>query len=354
MGFLVGASLVFGACPGAPTQAQEEKAAVVVEEKVMAQEVVPVKDVPPSTPQVEVKPAGLAAARFMFVFRGEVALEPAAEEAWGTGKVKFKKTKEGLEGRRDVDMAKLPEAIKQLDGAAVTLYGARGEVCEAIIKGMTIYGVSERGDEEESEGELPSMPVLMAGLADKKGPCAGALWARRSDAPAPVVYAAKKVDAAMLARVRAATEKLTAYAAMATAYGEYARDTGDKLTWDKFAAKQLRAELWSEVGGARELVVVQVGDPESVRCEANFSESLAAVFAIEGQELRVVTESGPWQPTALFDADGDGAVEVLVTPPGGIGGILMAAARKEGEVLKELRFPSEGLGCGGDGMDDEP
>lgn len=167
-GIIAGSLLVVGACQGTP--------APVVEKKVeVEKQVEPVKPVKPETkvevekkvepekpveppPVVDVaKPAGPAAEQFMFVFRGDVALAPNAEEGWGTGKVKFKKTKEGLEGRRDVDVAKLPEALRKLDGAAVTLYGARGKVCEGTLKGLSLYGLSERGDEEETEGELPSM-----------------------------------------------------------------------------------------------------------------------------------------------------------------------------------------------------
>lgn len=358
-GVLVGSLLVFGACPGAPAPVVEKK--VVVEKQVepvkpdtkVEAKVEPAKPVEPvAPPVVDAAKPGLAAEQFMFVFRGDVALAASAEEGWGTGKVKFKKTKQGLEGRRDVDATKLPEALRKLDGAAVTLYGARGKVCEGTLRGLSLYGLSERGDEEETEGELPSMPALMAGLADKKGSCTGALWARRSELPAPLVFTAGKADAALIARAREATGKLVAYAAMGTSYGDYARETDDKVSWEKFAAKQFRAAVWTEAGGRR-LVVTEVGDPDNVRCEANFSESLAAVFEVAGDELRVLTESGPWQAQALFDANADGAIEALLGPPGGLGGILVATTRKEGEALGELRFPSEGLGCS-DGMDDEP
>ncbi len=365
-GILVGSLLVVGACQGAPAPVVEKKVEVEKQVKLVEpvkpvkaeteveveKKVEPEKPVEPP-PVVDVaKPAGPAAEQFMFVFRGDVALAPGAEEGWGTGKVKFKKTKEGLEGRRDVDVAKLPEALRKLDGAAVTLYGARGKVCEGTLKGLSLYGLSERGDEEETEGELPSMPALMAGLVDKKGSCAGALWARRSELAAPVVFTAGKAEAALIAKAREATAKLVAYAAMGTSYGDYARETDDKVTWEKFAAKQFRAAVWTEAGG-RKLVVTEVGDPDNVRCEGNFSESLAAVFEVVGDELKVMTEAGPWQAQALFDANGDGAIEALLVPPGGLGGILVATTRGEGEALGELRFPSEGLGCG-DEMDDEP
>lgn len=356
-----GVCLLVVACTGAPEPAKqaamvEAKAEPVKVEAKAPEPVKQAEPVPVVPPVAEpVKAGAPAGEQFMFVFRGDVAVAPTAEEAWGTGKVRFKKTKEGLEGRRDVDTARLPEALRGLDGAAVTLYGAGGKVCEGTLRGLSLYGLSERGDEEEREhpDELPSMPALMAGLADAKGSCDGALWARRSELPAPAVYVKEKADAAQVARARAATEKLTAYAALATSYGEYAREMKDRVTFAKFAAKQFRAAVWRAADG-RMLVATEVGDPENVRCEANFSESLAGLFVVEGDTLRVLTETGPWQPEALFDADGDGAIEVLVPAPGGLGGILIAATRKEGEALGELRFPSEGLGCGGDEMGDEP
>ena len=351
------------ACTGAPEPAKQGAAEQAVPAKAAPPEHTDVEPMwplpvdPNAAPPVVPEPYSRRLDdKFMFVFRGEVAVVTHPEATWESGKVKFKKTKEGLEGRRDVDMTKLPEPLRKLEGAGVTLYGPRGRVCEATLKGWSLYGLSERGDEEEREevNELPSLPVLMAGLADAKGSCAGALWARRSDLPAPAVFVPDRPDAGLLAKARAATEKLTMYATMTSMYEEYAREAGDKLSWPKFAAKQFRATKWTAEGG-RTLVSVEIGDPENVRCEANFSEFLAAVFAVENGELRVLTERGAWQPVALLDVTGDETPEVLLAPPGGIGGMLSGLEWKpEAALIDELRFPSEGLGCGGDGMEDEP
>lgn len=360
---ILGVLIAVGACtaspPGKAVQVEEKVAkveepvkAVVEEPKIIKEPEVPVA--PPEPPE-PARPEGFAAEQFMFVFRGDVALETAAQDEWGTGKVRFKETKEGLEGRRDVDGTKLPEALRKLEGAAITLYGPRGKVCEAVIKGMTLYGLSERGDEDASAhpDDLPSMPALMTGLADKKGPCTGALWARRSDLPAPVVFTAGKPDKALAAKARAATEKLAAYTAMATEYAEVEKDMPKAEKWAKFATKQFRTVVWTEAGG-RKLVVTELGDPEWVACEAYYTEHLAAVFEVAGDELKLVSESGPWQAQALLDANGDGAVEALIGPPGGLGGILAATKRgRADEVIDELRFPSEGLGCAGEDGGDE-
>jgi hypothetical protein len=373
-GGVLGVLIVIGACTASPPDkgGQVEEKKVEAPAKVEAPVKAETKEEPapttaihhegevPVEPQEPGRPQGFAAEQFMFVFRGDVAVESAAQDGWGTGKVRFKETKDGLEGRRDVDATKLPEGLRKLEGAAISLYGARGKVCEAIIKGMTLYGLSERGDEDASAhpNDLPSMPALMAVLADEKGSCAGALWARRSDLPAPVVFTAGKPDRALAAKARAATEALAAYKAMAAEYAAVEKDLPKADKWAKFVTKQFRTVVWTEAGG-RAVVVTELGDPAWVACEAYFTESLAAVFEVVGDELKLVSETGPWQAQALFDANGDGAVEALVGAPGGLGGILAATKRgRVDEAIDELRFPSEGLGCagedGGDEFSDEP
>lgn len=359
---MFGALMSAGACTAtvpATQDAAPAEATKVEEEKPVEEEKVAPPEPEQTPPETDVaRPAGLPEEQFMFVFRGEVAIETAAKVEWGTGEVRSKETKEGLEGRQDVDAAQLPEALRRLDGAAVTLYGAKGKVCEAALKGLVLYGLSERGDEAASEKELPSMPVVMAGLTDKKGSCDGAVWARRSDAPAPVVFTPGPADAALVKKARAAVQQLGRYAAMKAEYPEEDNDLPGRLKWEKFASKQLRAKVWSEVGGPRELLVVELGEPEWVKCDAHFSEWMAAVFAVEGSELKLLSEDGAWQPTAMFDANSDGVIETVMTPPGGVGGLLLAATRKGGEVVDELRFPSEGPSECADGDDggaaDEP
>lgn len=305
------------------------------------------EDPKPETAKVEPEPtddskpaSALAAANFMFVFRGDVVVESAAQEAWGTGKVRSKKTKLGREGRQDVDAAKLPEPLRALEGARVALYGASGKVCEATLKGLGLYGLSERGD-EDADGGMPSEPALVAGLTDKQGSCAGALWARKADLPAPVVYAPEaKPDRALVAKVQKAFSEQAAYTQLALAYVQVAKDLGDKTPWDKFAAKHFRAQVWAEVGGSRKLVTARVGNDEWIRCDAYLTESATAVFEANGDELKAVANSAPWHVDAVLDADGDGNAELLWSRRERNQG-LVAAGREE-KTLRELAFPSEG------------
>jgi hypothetical protein len=188
---------------------------------------------------------------------------------------------------------------------------------------------------------LPSQPALVAGLTDKQGSCAGALWAREAELPAPVVYALEaKPDRALVEKVRAAFAKHASYTQLALAYAEVAADMGDKTTWDKFAAKHFRAQVWAEAGGARKLVIARVGNDEWIRCEAYLTESATAVFAAKGDELTALANSAPWHVDAVFDANGDGEAELLWSRRELRQGLV--AADREDLTLREMGFPSEG------------
>lgn len=302
---------------------------------------------------------GLRAPGFMFVTRGAVVLESEADAAWGTGPTRRKRVDEyAVEGHRDVDASKLPASLQGLSGVAVTMYGANGRVCDARLGALSLYGYASGeevpADPGAGEDTLPSMPHLVAGFTATGGDCQAALWARRADLPPPAVFVAqRRVEPALVARARAASETKAALSRMEALYAEFTASMsaqGDRaVAWPKFVTKHLRTRAWTQQGGGRTLVMVELGDPENIRCDAYFTESAALMFEVVGDGLRLLGGEVPWRPVAVFDADVDGTLEVLVVPSNGLGESLYSGF----ELADEVRFPSEDDACSDD-EDAEP
>lgn len=287
----------------------------------------------------------------MFVTRGVAVLQPEADPTWGTGPTRIQKLAEAVEGRRAVDLARVPAELAALRGVEVVLHGPRGRVCSARLGDLSLlgyYGGVDMAEPDPSAGDddrMPSMPHLVAELAPGEGDCAGALWARKADLPAPLEFAAEtSVDRALAGRARVAVGKLDAFTRLKGAYAEYLQgpppdeeDGGEPLPWEKYVAANLRVDAWKQIGGERRLVVVQIGDLENVRCGYYFAEPLSAVFELAGDRLTPLSDAAPWRPAAIFDADGDGALEVLAPPSNELGGILHSRFT----AVDEVRFPSD-------------
>jgi len=278
----------------------------------------------------------------MFVFKNLVVLEPDADATWGVGPVRIERSGDSVDGHQSVDITKVPAALAALSGIAVTLYGPRGRLCAGTLGDLSLFGHQRSFDPSLAEAtELPSMPRLVAALTATDGPCEGALWARKSDLPPPVVYARDpRPPAAEVARAVAAAKLQPRFRDLQRAHTEFLAeiepDERKEVTpWKQLLAKHLRTSLWRSP--ARTIAIVELGDPEAVSCDLYFTGSLTLVFAVKGDALTLLSADGSWLTKAVFDVEADGVLELLSPPASDLVSILASNYRE----VDGLYFPSE-------------
>lgn len=258
----------------------------------------------------------------MFVFGNLVVLEPDADLTWGVGPPRIERRGESIDGHQSIDIAKVPAALAALSGIAVTLYGPGGRVCAGRLGELSLFGHQLSSDPGLAKAtELPSMPTLVAALTVTDGACDGALWARKSDLPPPIVYARDpKPPAAEIARAVAAAKLQPRFRDLQRSHTEFLaeiepNERKEVTPWKQLLAKHLRTSLWRSA--ERSIAIVELGDPEAVSCDFYFTGSLTLVFEVKGDALTLLSADGSWLTKAVFDVEADGALELFARPAEG-------------------------------------
>lgn len=336
-------ALSLDAAPAAECTAElAEPAPVTVVETVVVEhceQPVPVEvevEVPPEPepePEVELPLADLA--KFLFVTDAGIVLSSEAERSWGTGRLFEPAGKVSFRAAKRANSTKVPAELWSMRGRSFDLYGADGKVCTARLgelrvvaqyAGWSLGGVL--GDEwYEEDPEGASKTEIRKGLWQRDDlwlvaqiasdePCKGALWARDAELPPPTVLRRSSASNPTVEARRVAFEKSEELAeaerSYRAEYAELAEHDPESLeyysSWDTIVA-QRGVELWSwlDAEGRPQLVGLEFGE-EMGGCGSLSSQLTALDFVRD--EAFVPVEHG-YAPAAIFDADGDGQLELL-------------------------------------------
>lgn len=330
---------------------------VVVTPAIAVEPAIPVVQAPalPPTPapNVEAAPADDDRIRFAFVNGAGLVLTTAADRAWGQGRLREHAGPGQFRAAKSADVAKLPAAHVAQRGRSFDVYGPDGKVCTARLgelsvlaqhDGPSLFDVfhgsreerewdPEAGDEdpfEAFEREVHSdkeirakvwasldpdanRPWLVAPLVSDTS-CAGGLWARDAELPAPTVLHVADAPTSITAQRLAAFESSAELADTKARYAEWEReiseDQRDSLaTWDAVAAAHpASVREWHDQSSTPRLVELEFGEaPEG--CGDYGDTSITAVDLVtDGGFERTSHSTGP---LAVFDADLDGQFELL-------------------------------------------
>lgn len=300
-------------------------------------------EVTAAPPAPEVPPAR-DPSQFMLMHGPDLVVSSATEPTWSAGKLRWKLEPWRLIVSQRVTPERLPDPLRALMGARVTVYGADGGACVTDVGAMRVQYeeegeiVSDYGLDEGGDGEAPGQPSAQAiaalakqefglGKMDRHllarqrradGRACEGVWARRSDLPAPAVFGARHLDEpearALATSVLAALRQQPEFGALERKYAAYLREYSDDLedprSWSDLVADTVVARRWDEVGGPRRIVTVEVG-PAPEACSGAFGERAAVFFEERAGTLERLPQEGWLDLVAVMDIDRDGTLEVV-------------------------------------------
>lgn len=278
-----------------------------------------------------------------------VVISTDADAAWGAGPLRGP-----FEGQhRYVTRAasKAPAAAAWA-GKAMTVYTADGARCPATVGALKLLGggTPHFGEVQVWDGDPAMSPdgrvwsraeraravygmgaLYLVGELAITGDCTPVY---ATDAAATVVpYAPDPVDDVRSAAATRAFRALPAYAEIQRSWKDEFSGAGEWAT----------PTVTGYVAGDRRYLVVTAR--EGVGC-GGFEGALAAVFAADGPDPRLVTAAGALEIDALVDSDGDGAIE-LVGRPGDWSVVTSHLTPTATGVvpITSLAFPFRDCGC---------
>ncbi|MCA9713550.1 MAG: hypothetical protein KC468_02535 [Myxococcales bacterium] len=318
----------------------------------------------------------------MFVLDGRVLIDTDADPEWGRGRARADARGAGpaRSVRRAAARKSVPEDLWKLSGERVVLYGPSGRVCEGRLDALSIaarysgelellyeeearLGGDGVFDEARDAGVRLSRRVderiyedgpwsLEAALADTRGSCDGALWARLATDLEPAIYttsAAGSPDERDAGAWDTVTE-LAAFRELRDGHVTFSQELGAspseaEAAWARFVAEERRVQRWRDPASGDTLVTVQLGAPGVPSC-GEFDGTLAALLRAHGDggfEL-LEAELGA-RPIAIFDRDHDGAPELIVSSGIAIELELLERDDDAYDVVDQVEVPFFGCPC---------
>ncbi len=329
----------------------------------------------------------------MFVLDGRVIIDPDADPEWGAARVRADQYSSwGARAvRRAVDKRRAPKELLALSGEAVTLYGPRGVVCEAELGALSVAarfsgdlslvyeeesrmqrgvaydqerGANARLDRRVNEHIYDEGPWSLEAAITRSGArdCEGAIWARLSSDPEPVVFALAAsdergvpVEHAEFPRAWEAFERLPEYAAIRHEFMSFAREQGATLesareSWERHVELERSVQLWRDPSGARAFASVLLGEPGVPSC-GDFDGTLAVLLQLdlstrEAAPVVVGRDLGA-RPIAVFDRDRDGVPELVTNSGLAVQRELLEreGGSEEYDVVTDIEVPFYGCPC---------
>lgn len=367
--FTVGLGLVLGPLGYALTLEPEVVEVVEIVEVAAPQDAVttPAIAVEPAIPVVQAPavpttPAPIAEAtptdavdriRFAFVNDAGLVLTTEADRAWGQGRLREHAGPGQFRAAKVADVAKLPAAHVAQRGRSFDVYGVDGKVCTARLgelsvlaqhDGPSLFDVFHGSRDEQEwdpdggeedpyeafEREVHSdkeirakvwaaldpeenRPWLVAPLVSDTS-CAGGLWARDAELPAPTLLHVADAPTPITAQRIAAFETSAELADTQAQYAKWERELTEEQreslpTWDTIAAAlPATVREWHDQSGTARIVELEFGQaPEG--CGDYGSTSITAVDLVSAGGFERTSHSTG--PLAVFDADLDGKFELL-------------------------------------------
>jgi hypothetical protein len=281
--------------------------------------------------------------RAMLVRKDALVLDTHADLRWASGRPVIKAEPSHLLATRSVRWDSLPERLRGLQDATMVVHAADGSTCIAGVGepklhleqiGDIFHSIDDDGQEsflppadksvlrdmvKDLFAEADDLLLLARQRAADGRPCEG-LWARRADLSPATVFgrrgATEAEAAALTAEASAVVRAQPEFAALAGEYSEYLApmDTerrADLPTWDDFVAGNLATVAWHEIGGARQIVSVELQLIDRMACSDDFGGSLALLLERRDGRLVRLDQPGWLGLAALMDLEGDGVLEAV-------------------------------------------
>lgn len=297
-----------------------------------------VAPMPAPPAQADAPPERLA---FAFVTSAGIVLSGEAEAQWGTGRLRDHAGPGQFRASKKADAAKIPRSLWEQRGRTFDLYGPDGRVCTARLgelsilaqhDGPALYDVFEPHDHDGFMADPPSrrqirarvwdhpnggQPWLVADVVSDQS-CAGALWARDADLPAPSILRPSDEPSdppSDLGRRRIAElEASQTYAQVRADYEEYRNSLGDRdresyRPWPELEKRYpAQVRTWRDAAGTARLVELEFGYSDA-SCGEGVYARITSVDAVTGDAFEPTERA--IGATTIFDADLDGAYEQL-------------------------------------------
>ncbi|WP_434421779.1 hypothetical protein [Nannocystis pusilla] len=301
--------------------------------------VAPAAAEPTATPVLP--PAGADMGQAMLVRKDALVLDTHADLRWASGRPVIKAEASHLLATRSVRWDSLPERLRSLEDATMVVHAADGSTCVAGVDaprlhleqiGDVFHSMDDDGHEsfeppadkavlrdmvKQLFAEEDDLLLLARQRAADGRSCEG-LWARRADLPPATVFGRRGASeaAALKTEVTAVVRAQPEFTGLAGEYAEYLApmDTERRAelpSWDEFFAANLRTIAWHEIGGARQLVSVELQLVDRMACSDEFGGSLALLLERRDGKLVRLDQPGWLGLTALMDLEGDGVLEAV-------------------------------------------
>jgi len=332
-----------------------------------------------AAPPAPEPPPGRDPSQLMLMHGPDLIVRGSAEPTWSAGKLRWKLEPWRLIVSQRAAVERLPDPLRALVGARVTVYGADGGACVADVGPMRVqyeetgeiaidYGLTEEG----ADGEAPAPPSdqAVAALARQEfelgkrdrhlvarqrradGRACEGVWARRSDLPAPAVFGQRELGEpearALATSVLAALRQQPEFGELERKYAAYRRESEDHLdeprAWSDLVADTIIARRWDEVGGPRRIVTVEVG-PAQEPCSGAFGERVAVFFEERAGTFERLPQEGWLDVEAVMDVDRDGTLEVITQGDAEIRRQSRAAGPAAATFVDALTIPFHGCPC---------
>lgn len=270
----------------------------------------------------------LAPGSFFFVITGEdgtpyVVLSEEAEDEWAPrGEISMRNPGNWpVLVTRPADPAALPPALAAWQGKPMVLHEAAGETCHGTVDELLVmsgfwphFGMRQEWEEASAAqmaADAWSAETSRFLVGRVKGACQkreSSWWAHAPDAAPRVALPVE--DEALAAAALARFRKLASYRAIQKQFME---ETGQRTPWETYLDDKPLVTMFREPASGRRFVAVTAS--AGVGCGDFYGELWALFEARDGTSLVLLTdEHEPGvvvTPMGMFDADGDGKLEVV-------------------------------------------
>ncbi|MCA9688610.1 MAG: hypothetical protein R3A51_13570 [Nannocystaceae bacterium] len=310
------------------------------------------------------------------VLDGRVILHTDADASWGQGALVVDPDAATFAVSKAAALEAIPAEQRAALGRPVILYGPEGQVCSGAVSGLRVTAraagdlifMAEELDEDDAnldpeaaddaafaEPVYGSGPWLLEAEVSAADSCRGALWAHFADERAPVVFprgaAQDEVDRQALARAWEQVEATNVYRSVRAEYRDFRSalegDEADALevpAWREYVAANRTLEVFRDAEGRPRYISAVLGSPDEFGC-GDFDLTVTAFLEVDGDAVRVLSTRLGHTPLAVFDGDGDGAIELITGPAVSLHRGHYRWSGERFTLLEDLTVPFQGCPC---------
>jgi hypothetical protein len=248
--------------------------------------------------------------------------------------------------------AALAREVLAWRGREVRLHDVRAALCTGVVSGFALVGRRHGSDADISdedgsplaltrEGWELAAPILAAEVRPSAGRCAGASWARATDAREARIAKAGPAPESLARAALAAFRELDTYAEIDRRYQDPELDEhiDRRLPWEHHDGSAPQVVVVEDAATRSTLVVVAAS--AGAGC-GGFSGQLTGIWRLAGGGVELLGElEQELVPDSAADLDGDGVPELLFRS-----GVLQLAADRASKARQDfLSVPFYGCPC---------